>query len=177
MEWITVIEDASGNLHSHSIVVCKTNDLETIRTIFQKDTNINPSSVAITRKYKNYYKSNSKKQRDSFIWEDGRGRFNMKEIDIGVADYISKDLDKPSSYMEVGRSRVYMAKATKEWARQQYEAMLAKMSNLRKREARDIPLTSGQAMTLFHRGYIPSRDDSIYDWEYEEGCDSCRNIS
>jgi hypothetical protein len=52
IEWITVIEDASGNLHSHSIVACKVDDLEAIRAIFQKDTDMNPSSVAITSKYK-----------------------------------------------------------------------------------------------------------------------------
>lgn len=108
-------------LHTHFIMVLPSGQEDLIKKILLKDTNRRPNSVKLDKEYKNYliikpdtdewnlHQIDLEMGESQYPYLETAGRFSghyygMKMVDIGLADYLSKDLMKRSLLGYTGRT-------------------------------------------------------------------------
>lgn len=164
---MTVLEDASNSrhkkrlmsegfdpkqqfpgLHAHSLVLYFAEDEEVIKRVFKADRNDTRNAVRWAMTNRAGY-----------------------PVDVGAADYMSKDLFSPSKHLIRGRGRLYYPRDLNQEARQLYAKkaaeFMAPLKRLEDDQAMLLDLRPAHAMRYVRTGKLPS-DDRTYDWEYEE---------
>lgn len=207
IRWFCVLEDHQGNLHSHCVIAYRQDDEQLVKACFKQDTALMNSGYRLQHSYKQRCKAMSKPsiQSQVFTHADCLGKYRNAEVDVGVADYLSKTLEKTSSYMDAGKARIYAAKSLRAAASQRYELARSHQQGLSSRNPDLSDLSCHQAMTYLYHGWIPKIDPEddqrgekqaseidelmawtdfrhsspAYDWQYEEvDADSatCREV-
>lgn len=194
--WFCVLEDHQGNLHSHCVIAYRQDDEQLVKACFKQDTALMNSGYRLQHSYKQRCKAMSKAsiQSQVFTHADCLGKYRNAEVDVGVADYLSKALEKTSSYMDAGKARIYAAKSLRAEASQRYELARSQQQRLSSRNQDLSDLSCHQAMTYLYHGWIPKVDPEddqrgeqqaseidelmawtdfrnsspAYDWQYEE---------
>lgn len=195
-DWFCVLEDHLGNLHSHCIVAHLLDDEAAVKDCFKQDTVLTNSGIRIQDTYKQRPRKNSKPfvKNQSFINSDALGDYRLAALDIGLADYLSKTLEKKSRYMDKGRCRIYVPNQVRTSAKNLYDAARIKQLRITGNDSALTKLTCHQSMTYLHFGWIPNvsagedrqfeqqaieidehltwqefrKSASVYDWQYEE---------
>ncbi len=168
-QWFCVLEDHEGNLHSHCLVAYHEDDESAIRDCFKQDKAPTASGYRVQFSYKQRIRTWTKPsiKRQVFTNADGLRKFRLAPIDIGIADYMSKTLDKPSRYMDPGRGRIYASRGIRGQAKKLYTAARTRQQRLRSNKVDLSQLTLHQSMTYLYRGWIPAKIDPEDDLRYE----------
>ncbi|MGV2929949.1 hypothetical protein ACE3G8_02520 [Vreelandella venusta] len=166
--WYGVLEDQKGNLHSHCIIAYHERDESTVKECFKQDTDMVYSGCRLQHRYKQRSRSNSKPQLKSqlFFHTDALGGFELAPIDIGAADYMSKSLEKKSSYMDIGSCRIFVPNQLRSSARSLYEAAWTQQKRLKSNQSKLTGLNCHQSLTYLLKGWKPNvspADDRLYD--------------
>lgn len=197
VRWFGVLEDHQGNLHSHSVVAYHEDDEKALKVCFGQDTDLKNSGYRLQHIYKQRCKTMTKPHllQQPFPYQDARGKFRHAQIDVAVADYMSKTLEKSSRYMDAGRCRIYVPKVVRSQSSERYEQARIKQQRMTSAKTDLSGLSLHQSMTFLYRGWIPvieedadqryeeqaaeieewmDRNDfqnnsPAYDWQYEEG--------
>lgn len=195
--WFCVLEDHQGNLHSHCVIAYHQDAEQAVRDCFKQDTDLTNSGFRLQHGYKQRCKAMSKlyDQQEVFTQTDCLGKYRYAPIDIGVSDYMSKTLEKPSNFMDSGRCRIYASQQVRTAAKTRYESARVKQKRFSLSHMDLSSLNCHQAMTYLSKGWIPefdagndrryeaqaseiddfmasndfSNSSPAYDWQYEEG--------
>jgi len=164
---MTVLEDASNSphkkrlmleghdfkqefpgLHAHSLVLYFAEDEEAVKRVFKADRNESRKAVR-------------------WAMTNSAGG----PVDVGAADYMSKDLFSSSKHLIRGRGRLYYPRELNQEARQLYSddlpKLMAPLKRLEDDQAMLLDLRPAHAMRYVRTGVLPS-NERTYDWEYEE---------
>ena len=189
-EWFGVLEDYKGNLHSHGLIGFHKDDEAKIKQCLKVDTDMD-SGIRLQTSYRL-----PRKKRSSLSSHTAATTKSARcNIDVCAADYISKALEKISSYMKAGKCRVYVPNELRSAAKSRYEEMRSKQNRFRSATFDTTTLNCHQALTYMLKGWVPETIDPdqarldeqriididnalawehfrnsepSYDWQYEE---------
>ncbi|MGQ4879212.1 hypothetical protein ACOJCM_11670 [Billgrantia sp. LNSP4103-1] len=194
--WFGVLEDHRGNLHTHCVVAYHQDDEQAVKACFGQDTDLVNSGYRLQHTYKQRCKAMTKPHllQQHYPHQDALGKYRHAQIDVGVADYMSKALEKPSRYMDAGKCRIYASKPIRCESSERYERARMKQQRITSAKTDLSGLTVHQALSYLLHGWIPEVDPEddrrheqhaseideliawdefrnsspAYDWQYEE---------
>lgn len=195
--WFGVLEDHRGNLHTHCAVAYHQDDEQAVKACFGQDTDLVNSGYRLQHTYKQRCKAMTKPHllQQHYPHQDALGNYRHAQVDVGVADYMSKHLEKRSRYMDAGKCRIYASKPIRSESSERYERARIKQQRITSAKTDLSGLTVHQALSYLLHGWIPEVDPEAdrryeqhaseideliawqefrssspdYDWQYEEG--------